>query len=96
MDGARGLHYKEAGCDSLLVCFVYGTACQLSWPAVLPLLPVSSPQVVVRELPKQWYKFLTTTCAVVGGVFTVAGIFDGILYTGLASMRNKVTLGKQG
>lgn len=51
-------------------------------------------QVVVRELPKAWYKFLTTTCAVVGGVFTVAGILDGILHTGLNAVTKKVELGK--
>jgi hypothetical protein len=53
-------------------------------------------QVVVKELPRHWYKFLTTTCAVVGGVFTVAGILDGILHTSLASMRKKAGLGKLG
>jgi hypothetical protein len=52
-------------------------------------------QVVVREQPRPWYKFLTTTCAVVGGVFTVAGILDGMLYAGI-NMRKKLELGKQG
>lgn len=51
-------------------------------------------QVVVRELPKAWYKFLTTTCAVVGGVFTVAGILDSILHTGLSAVKKKVEIGK--
>lgn len=49
----------------------------------------------MKELPKHWYKFLTTTCAVIGGVFTVAGILDGMLYTTL-NMARKVELGKQG
>ena len=31
------------------------------------------PQIVVAEQPKQLYKFLTAICAVIGGVFTVAG-----------------------
>jgi hypothetical protein len=53
-------------------------------------------QVVVRELPKAWYKFLTTTCAVVGGVFTVAGILDSLLHTGLSAVKKKVELGKMG
>ncbi|WIA40888.1 hypothetical protein OEZ86_004551 [Tetradesmus obliquus] len=52
-------------------------------------------QVVVREQPRPWYKFLTTTCAVIGGVFTVAGILDGMLYAGI-NMRKKLELGKQG
>ncbi len=52
-------------------------------------------QVVVKEQPKHWYKFLTTTCAVVGGVFTVAGILDTMLYSTL-NMARKVELGKHG
>lgn len=49
----------------------------------------------MRETPRAWYKFLTTLCAVIGGVFTVAGILDSVLYTGF-SMARKVELGKQG
>ena len=30
-------------------------------------------QIVVTEQPKQLYRFLTAVCAVIGGVFTVAG-----------------------
>jgi hypothetical protein len=30
-------------------------------------------QIVVTEQPRQLYKFLTAICAVIGGVFTVAG-----------------------
>jgi hypothetical protein len=33
--------------------------------------------------------------AVVGGVFTVAGILDSVLYTGM-NMAKKIELGKQG
>jgi hypothetical protein len=49
----------------------------------------------VREKPRQWYHFLTTTCAIIGGVFTVAGILDSILHNTFRMMR-KVELGKQG
>jgi hypothetical protein len=51
--------------------------------------------VVVREKPRHWYHFLTTTCAIIGGVFTVAGILDSILHNTLKMVR-KVELGKQG
>jgi len=44
---------------------------------------------------REWYKFLTTLCAIVGGVFTVAGIVDSIFYNVL-KMKRKVELGKQG
>lgn len=39
--------------------------------------PHSTPQIVVAEQPKQLYKFLTAICAVIGGVFTVAGEAGG-------------------
>jgi hypothetical protein len=52
-------------------------------------------QIVVRETSKPLYHFLTTTCAIVGGVFTVAGILDSILYQS-AKMLKKNQLGKQG
>lgn len=63
-------------------------------PTVKITYNLSPLQVVVRELPKAWYKFLTTTCAVVGGVFTVAGILDSILHTGLSAVKKKVEIGK--
>ena len=40
-------------------------------------------QVIVRTKPRHWYHFLTTTCAIIGGVFTVAGIIDALLYNTL-------------
>jgi hypothetical protein len=49
----------------------------------------------VREEVKHWYHFLTTTCAIIGGVFTVAGILDSILYQA-GKFTKKVELGKQG
>lgn len=49
----------------------------------------------MREQGKAWYHFLTTTCAIIGGVFTVAGIMDSILYQGF-KLAKKVDLGKQG
>ncbi len=52
-------------------------------------------QIVVTEKPKAWYHFLTAVCAVVGGVFTVAGIIDGIVHH-TAGMAKKIDLGKQG
>ena len=39
------------------------------------------------------YHFITTTCAIIGGVFTVAGIVDGLVHTG-ARFAKKVELGK--
>ena len=52
-------------------------------------------QVLVTEKSRQWYHFLTTTCAIIGGVFTVCGILDGISFSA-QRMIKKVELGKQG
>lgn len=51
-------------------------------------------QIIVTPKPKYWYSFITSICAVVGGVFTVAGIVDGILHSSM-KLAKKVELGKQ-
>lgn len=38
--------------------------------------------------------FVTNVCAIVGGIFTVAGIFDSILNNSLHVIRKKIELGK--
>ncbi|CAH0404761.1 unnamed protein product [Chilo suppressalis] len=40
--------------------------------------------------------FATNICAIIGGVFTVAGIFDTLLYHSLNAFQNKMLLGKTG
>lgn len=50
-------------------------------------------QIMVTERPKPLYHFLTAVCAVVGGVFTVAGIIDGMVHQ-VNKMAKKVELGK--
>jgi len=42
------------------------------------------------------YHFLTTVCAIVGGTFTVAGIINSIIFTGLEVLLKKNELGKLG
>lgn len=49
---------------------------------------LSPVQIIVAEKGRAWYHFLTTTCAVVGGVFTVAGICDGLLHTSVRAARD--------
>lgn len=53
--------------------------------AMVMFPPCFEPQIVVAEQPKQLYKFLTAICAVIGGVFTVAG----------GDMRTKMAWGAQ-
>eukprot|EP01023_Acetabularia_acetabulum_P037183 TRINITY_DN3520_c0_g1_i4.p1 TRINITY_DN3520_c0_g1~~TRINITY_DN3520_c0_g1_i4.p1 ORF type:complete len:504 (-),score=68.91 TRINITY_DN3520_c0_g1_i4:2189-3580(-) len=44
-------------------------------------------QIVVTEESRHWYHFATTTCAIIGGAFTVLGLIDGILYQGLVKTK---------
>ncbi|XP_017257453.2 protein disulfide isomerase-like 5-4 [Daucus carota subsp. sativus] len=65
-----------------------------------PALPVAkfhyeiSPmQVRIEEVKKSFPHFLTNLCAIIGGVFTVAGILDSILHNTIRLIK-KVELGK--
>jgi len=37
---------------------------------------------------------LTGVCAIVGGIFTVAGMIDGVIYRAERSLKRKIELGK--
>lgn len=50
-------------------------------------------QVLVTEVPKSFSHFITNVCAIIGGVFTVAGILDAILHNTIRLVK-KVELGK--
>ena len=52
------------------------------------LSPIS---IVVSEDPMPMYQFLTSTCAIVGGVFTVIGLLENIIHhTGKQLMKKKI------
>lgn len=63
-------------------------------PAAKFSYDLSPVQIVVKEMPRPWYHFLTTLCAIIGGVFTVLGIIDNLLYQTI-NVAKKVELGKQ-
>lgn len=54
---------------------------------------LSPMQVMIVENQKSFSHFLTNVCAIIGGVFTVAGILDSILLNTIRLMK-KVELGK--
>ncbi|XP_039687044.1 protein disulfide isomerase-like 5-4 [Medicago truncatula] len=56
-------------------------------------LQLSPMQVLITEDHKSFSHFITNVCAIVGGVFTVAGITESILHNTIRLMR-KVELGK--
>lgn len=54
---------------------------------------LSPMQVLITENTKSFSHFITNVCAIIGGVFTVAGILDSILHNTIRLMK-KVELGK--
>ncbi|XP_061358237.1 protein disulfide-isomerase 5-4-like isoform X1 [Gastrolobium bilobum] len=56
-------------------------------------LELSPMQVLITENQKSFSHFITNVCAIIGGVFTVAGIMDSILHNTIRIMK-KVELGK--
>jgi hypothetical protein len=46
------------------------------------------------ETHQSFAHFLTGICAIIGGVFTVAGIIDSMIYHSLKSLKKKIDLGK--
>ncbi|XWS27885.1 hypothetical protein CRYUN_Cryun25bG0018400 [Craigia yunnanensis] len=55
---------------------------------------LSPMQVLITENPKSFSHFLTNVCAIIGGVFTVTGIWDSVLHNTIRLMK-KVELGKK-
>lgn len=54
---------------------------------------LSPMQVLITENSKSFSHFLTNICAIIGGVFTVAGILDSILHNTIRLVK-KIELGK--
>ena len=52
--------------------------------------------VQFSEKKQAFYHFITQLCAIVGGVFTVAGIVASITYKGINMVKKKQELGKLG
>ncbi len=48
-----------------------------------------------KETRMTFLHFLTSVCAIVGGIFTVSGIVDAFVYHGSQAIKKKVDLGKQ-
>ncbi|XP_022941102.1 endoplasmic reticulum-Golgi intermediate compartment protein 3-like [Cucurbita moschata] len=51
-------------------------------------------KVTFTEEHVSFFHFLTNVCAIVGGVFTVSGILDSIIYHGQKAIKKKMELGK--
>jgi len=63
-------------------------------PGVFFMYELSPIMVKFSEARKSFAHFLTSLCAIVGGVFTVAGMVDSVLYQSLRTLKKKIDLGK--
>jgi len=63
-------------------------------PGVFFMYDLSPIMVKFTEKQRSFAHFLTSVCAIVGGVFTVAGIIDSLLYHSVRSLKKKIELGK--
>ncbi|KAI8587145.1 endoplasmic reticulum vesicle transporter-domain-containing protein [Geranomyces variabilis] len=65
-------------------------------PGVFFNYDISPMLVTYTEYQKPFTHFLTDICAVVGGVFTVAGIVDSFIFTAHKQLKRKLDIGKAG
>lgn len=67
---------------------------QSGLPGLFVTYEISPLMVEVSEHRRSFTHFLTGVCAIVGGVFTVAGILDSFLYNSYRAFQKKLELGK--
>jgi len=54
-----------------------------------------SPMLVqYTEKRRSFMHFLTGVCAIIGGIFTVAGLIDSMIYHSAKALKKKIELGK--
>jgi len=63
-------------------------------PGVFFMYELSPIMVKFTEERKSFAHFLTGICAIIGGVFTVAGIVDSFIYQGMRTLKKKIEIGK--
>ncbi|KAJ7361908.1 Endoplasmic reticulum-Golgi intermediate compartment protein 3 [Desmophyllum pertusum] len=63
-------------------------------PGVFVLYEFSPMVVQYTESRRSFMHFLTGLCAIVGGIFTVAGLVDSMIYHSARALQKKIDLGK--
>ncbi|XP_040186539.1 endoplasmic reticulum-Golgi intermediate compartment protein 3 [Rana temporaria] len=63
-------------------------------PGVFVLYELSPMMVKLTEKHRSLTHFLTGVCAIIGGVFTVAGLIDSLIYYSTRAIQKKIELGK--
>lgn len=65
-------------------------------PGVFVLYEFSPMMVQYTEKRRSFMHFLTGVCAIIGGIFTVAGLVDSLIYHSSKALKEKIELGKAG
>ncbi|KAL6269698.1 hypothetical protein ACE6H2_026609 [Prunus campanulata] len=65
-------------------------------PGVFFFYDLSPIKVTLKEEHAPFLHFMTNICAIVGGIFTVAGLIDSFVYHGRRAMKKKMEIGKFG
>jgi len=63
-------------------------------PGVFIFYDLSPIMCTVKETRRSFARFLTSICAIIGGIFTVSGILDKVVYCGQQAIAKKMQLGK--
>ncbi|XP_047144918.1 endoplasmic reticulum-Golgi intermediate compartment protein 3 isoform X1 [Hydra vulgaris] len=63
-------------------------------PGMFVLYDLSPMLVQYTEKRRSFTHFLTGVCAIIGGVFTVAGLIDSLVYHSARALKKKIELGK--
>ena len=65
-------------------------------PGIKLTYNLSPMSVIVTEQRIPFYHFITSLCAIVGGMYTIFSLLDSFVYTGSKMLKKKAALGKQG
>ena len=63
-------------------------------PGVFFIYELAPMMVKYTETSRSFMHFMTSICAIIGGIFTVAGIIDCMFYHSYNAIKNKIQLGK--
>ena len=63
-------------------------------PGVFFIYEFAPMMVKYTEISKSFLHFLTSVCAIIGGVFTVSAIIDAFIYHSVRAIQKKIELGK--
>ncbi|EGD79796.1 intermediate compartment protein 3 [Salpingoeca rosetta] len=69
---------------------------QTGLPGMFVMFEISPILVQLSERTHSFFHFLTGVLAIIGGIFSVAGMIDSFVYHGLRSLKKKQELGKLG